>query len=189
MSTSILDTKTLMTVDQFAQMRTAETEDYELVEGELVPLSSATPLHAKIRSRAERLIENYFERNPIGEAFAEVDCRLSDHTDRRPDLSIFLADHARQIDLNRIPVPFAPDIAVEVLSPSEAAVEVNRKALEYLSAGSKEVWLLDNINGEIFVQTDAHIRLLRGKDLLESPLLPGFSHPVDEILLTSYAKL
>jgi len=189
MSTSILDTTTLMTVEQFAQMHTAETEDYELVEGELVPLSSATPLHAKIRDLFGDLIRSYFRRNPIGEAFAEVDCRLSDHTDRRPDLSIFLADRAKQIDLNRIPVPFAPDIAVEVLSPSEAAVEVNRKALEYLAAGSKEVWLLDNINGEIFVQTDAHIRLLRGKDLLESPLLPGFSHAVDEFLLTAYAKL
>jgi Uma2 family endonuclease len=178
-----------MTVEQFAQMYTAETEDYELVDGELVPLSSATPLHAKVRGRAERLIENYFERNPIGEAFAEIDCRLSDYTDRRPDLSIFLADRAKQIDLNRIPVPFAPDIAVEVLSPSETAVQVNRKALDYLAAGSKEVWLLDNINGEIFVQTDAHIRLLRGKDILESPLLPGFSHAVDELLLTDYAKL
>jgi Uma2 family endonuclease len=180
-----MSTTTLMTAQQFGQMHTAETEDYELVEGELVPLSSATPLHAKVRRRAERLIETYFERNPIGEVFGEVDCGLSDHAVRRPDLSIFLGERANEIDLNAIPVPFAPDIAVEVLSPSETAIEVNRKALDYLAAGTHEVWLVDNMNGEVFVQTDGGMRLLRGKDLLESPLLPGFSHPVADILLTS----
>ena len=44
-----MSTKAVMTVEQFARMSTAETEDYELVEGELIPLSSGTPLHAKIR--------------------------------------------------------------------------------------------------------------------------------------------
>jgi hypothetical protein len=38
-----MSTKTLMTVEQFARMHTADTEDYELVEGELIPLSSGTP--------------------------------------------------------------------------------------------------------------------------------------------------
>lgn len=179
-----MSTTTLMTVEQFARIQTAETEDYELVEGELVPLSSATPLHAKVRRRAERLVEDYFERNPIGEAFAEIDCRLSDYTVRRPDLSIFLGERSKQFDLNQIPVPFSPDIAVEVLSPSERAIDVNRKALDYLGAGSREVWLLDNTNGEVFVQTDADIRLLRGKDAIESPLLPGFSHAVSDLLVT-----
>ena len=37
-----MSTKTLMTVEEFAQLRTADTEAYELVEGELIPLSSAT---------------------------------------------------------------------------------------------------------------------------------------------------
>src|SRR6266700_3261656 len=105
-----------MTAEQFGQMHTADTEDYELVEGELIALPSSTPLHAIVRRRVERLVENYFERNPVGEVFAEIDCRLTDNTVRRPALSIFLGEHSK-FDLNRIPVPFAPDIAVEVLSP------------------------------------------------------------------------
>ena len=71
-----MSTKTLMTVEQFAQRNTADT--------------------------------------------------------RRADLSIFLGDRIKHIDLRRIPIPFAPDIAVEVLSPSEAAVEVKRKTHAYL---------------------------------------------------------
>ena len=44
-----MSTKTLMTVEQFAAMITADTENYELVEGELVPLYSGTPYHNAIR--------------------------------------------------------------------------------------------------------------------------------------------
>lgn len=58
---------TLMTVEQFAQMKTADTEDFELVKGELIPLSSPTPLHAKICRRVERAVEEYLGRNPIGD--------------------------------------------------------------------------------------------------------------------------
>ena len=83
----------------------------------------------------------------------------------------------------KIPLPFAPDIAVEVLSPSETALDANRKVLEYLAAGSREVWQLDHENGEIFIRTEAGIRLLHGADaVLESPLLPGFSAPLPKVL-------
>jgi Uma2 family endonuclease len=179
-----MGTAALMTVEQFSLMRTSDTEDYELVEGELVPLSSGTPLHAMIRDLAGDLLRSYFRRNRVGAALAEVDCRLDDDTVRRPDISVFLGARAGQFDINRIPVPFAPDIALEVLSASETAIDVNRKVLDYLRAGCREVWLLDHPNGEIFVQTDAAIRLLRGQDPLESPLLPGFSHPVADFLLS-----
>jgi Uma2 family endonuclease len=122
----------------------------------------------------ERLVENYFETNPIGEVLGEVDCRISDDTIRRPDVSIFIGGRIQAIDMEAIPVPFAPDIAVEILSPSESAVNVRRKVREYLRAGSSEVWLVDHSNGEVLVHATAGIRVLQGDDNLESPLLPGF---------------
>jgi Uma2 family endonuclease len=69
----------------------------------------------------------YFKGNPIGETIGTVDCRLSEVTVRRPDVSIFLGERIRRIDRDAIPVPFGPDIAVEVLSPSDTAVGVRRK--------------------------------------------------------------
>ena len=79
--------------------------------------------------------------------------------------------------------PFAPDIAVEVVSPSESFVEVNRKALEYLSAGSHGVWKLGHANRGVFIQTNSDIGLLQGDvALLETPLLPGFSVSVGSLL-------
>ena len=178
-----MSTKTLMTVEQFAEMKTEDTENYELVDGELIPLSSPTPRHAEIRFRAEDLVERYFERNPIGEAYGGVDCRLIGDTVRRPGLSIFLgAERLRQIDQDKIPVPVAPDIAVKVLSPSESAMDVRRKVRDYLRAGSKEVWLLDHANGEVLVHTSVGIRVLQETEMLESPLLPGFGTTVADLL-------
>lgn len=71
-------------------MHTAEREDYELVEGELIPLSSGTPRHAFVRDLAGDCIRSYLRRNQFGRALAEVDCRIKDETLRRPDLSVFL---------------------------------------------------------------------------------------------------
>jgi len=167
--------KTMMTVEQFGKMKTADTEDYELVDGELIPFSSGTPRHNKIRDLSGHLLWNYFEAHPIGEAFAENDCLLAGDTIRRPDIAIFLGDRARQIDLDVIPAPFAPDIALEILSPSESAMNVRRKVREYLGSGTQEVWLLDHANGELLVNTQSGIRVLQGADLLASPLLPEFS--------------
>ena len=90
-------------------------------------------------------------------------------------LSIFLGDRWSQLDLKKVPVPFAPDIAVEVISPSEHLVEVNRKVRDYLSAGSREVWLLDSENTELHVRTRGDSRVLEGNATLVTPLMPGFS--------------
>ena len=108
-------TKALITVEEFAKMKTAENEAYELVDGELIPLPSATPLHGLVRDRTSRLVWSYFDQNPIGGSISELDCRIGDEGVRRPDLSIFLGERWRQLDMRRVPAPYAPDIAVEVL--------------------------------------------------------------------------
>ena len=177
-----MSTTTLMTVEEFARMTTPETVDFELVEGELIPLSSGTPLHAKIRHNIERELGNYLALHPIGVVLGEVDCLTVGTTVRRPDISIFLRDRLAGVDRKKIPLPCAPNIAVEVLSPSEGAVDVHAKTLEYLSAGSQEVWHFDYENSEVFIQTPAGIRLLRAADTLETEVLPGFAAAVSTLL-------
>jgi len=177
-----MSTSTLMTVEEFSRMTTPETVDFELVEGELIALSGGTPLHAKVRHNVERILGNYFAQRRIGVALGEVDCLTAPRTVRRPDVSVFLLDRLAGVDRKKIPLPFAPDIAVEVISPSESAVDVHAKTLEYLAAGSQEVWQFDYENGEVFIQTPTGIRLLRVVDTLETPVLPGFSAAVSDLL-------
>ena len=169
-------TKTLMTVEEFARMRTADTEDYELVAGELVPLASGTPKRSIIRDKLGDLLRAYFGANKLGQAIAEMDCRTIHGSIRRPDLSVFLEAKSQQLDLDEYPIPFAPDIAIEILSPSESAIDLNRKINEYSSSGSREVWVIDYKNDELFIHGDEKsVRLIRGSDELSTPLLPGFA--------------
>ncbi len=175
-------TKALITAEEFARLNMAENEDYELVDGELISLSGATARHNRIKDRLVRFIGDYFEKNQLGGAFSETDCRIDSNTVRRPDLSIFIGDEWERLDLNLAIMPSAPTIAVEVLSPSEHSVDVSRKVRDYLGAGSKEVWILDHANGELMVRTKSGIRLLQGNDLLDSPLLPGFVVNVADLL-------
>jgi Uma2 family endonuclease len=182
-----MSTKTLMTAQEFAQMQTPETEDFELVDGELIRLPSGTPRHANIRGLTEHKVRSYFERSPIGQVYGEMDCRLNEDTVRRSDLAIFLgAGRLQQMDQDQVPTPFAPDIAVEGLSPSERAMDARRKVRDYLRAGSEEVWLLDHANGEVLVHTGKGIRVLQGTDVLDSPLLPGFAVAVADLVLKPY---
>lgn len=171
-----------MTLEQFVEMNGEENRDYELVDGELIPLSSPILLHSIIRGRLVQLVGNYFDWNPIGGSASRTDCRINHDTVRRPDLSIFLGERWQQLDVYATLIPFAPDIAVEVLSPSEHIMDVNRKVRDYLSAGSKEVWLLDHAVCELHVRTKTEYRVLEGGDQLDSPLLPGLSINVAELL-------
>ena len=177
-----MSTKTWMTVEDFARLRTSETEDYELVEGELIILSSGTIRHNQLRDLLGHLLWAYFKGRSIGDAIGEIDCQLSDDTVRRPDVAIFLGENFGHLDQSRIPVPFAPDIAVEVLSQLEKAIDVNRKVREYLGAGCQEVWLVDDANKVLFVHAKSGIRMLTGAESLETALLPGFTMTLAELL-------
>ena len=76
-----------------------------------------------------------------------------------------------------------PDIAVEVISPSDAYVDVIAKANLYLSQGVATVLLVDLYHREVTVrQASGEIRVLTADDTLTGePTLPGFSCRVDDI--------
>ncbi len=177
-----MSTKALMTVEQFAEAMTAETENYELIDGELILVPGATFEHNDIKDLLGHLLWVYFKSGAAGHAVSETACRIGNDTVRIPDLSVFLGeDRLRQIDRKKLPVPFPPDIAIEVLSPSERALDVRRKVRDYLGAGSTEVWLVDHDNAEVVIHTSSGIRLVSGKEVLESSLLPGFGIAVSEL--------
>ena len=177
-----MSTTALMTVEQYAQTMAAETENYELVDGELIPMPGATLQHNIIRDHLVVLLWIYFKSGVSGIAVSEAACRIAIDTIRIPDLAVFLGeDRLRRLDRRKFPVPYAPDIAIEVLSPSEKAMDVRRKVRDYLGAGSTEVWILDDANAEVIVHTISGMRLFRSEEILESSLLPGFGIAVADL--------
>jgi Uma2 family endonuclease len=171
-----------MTVEQFEALRDEVTDRHELVEGDLAPVPGATLKNSLIRDKLLFLLKTSSSSHNLVDAVSEMDVRTGSRTVRRPDISIFCAEQMGRFDMNGVPVPEPPMIAIEVLSPSESMIAVGRKVAEYLRAGSEEVWLIDHENREVHVRTADAERLLRDGKTLESGLLPGFHVSVGELL-------
>ena len=97
-----------------------------------------------------------------------------------------IAVPARALDGGRLPQGFlhgAPDLAVEVLSPSDNPVDVQQKVRDYLEAGSRLVWIVAPQAKAVTVyRADSSARLLReGEDLEGEDVLPGLAIPLAEV--------
>jgi Uma2 family endonuclease len=117
----------------------------------------------------------------LGLVFTETGFRLSRDTVRGPDVSFIRAERTSGLDLKKR-FEFAPDLAVEIISPSQTATEIAHKVRQYLQAGSV-VWVVypDDRTVHVF-ETSKSARILEADDLLEAPsLLPGFSFRVSEL--------
>lgn len=79
--------------------------------------------------------------------------------------------------------PCAPDLAVEVISPSEAAADVNRKATEYFEAGARLVWVVyPDMRQVVVCRTARESVALSGDDTLDGgEVVPGFACRMAEL--------
>ncbi len=84
---------------------------------------------------------------------------------------------AEKMDLDHV-ITSAPDLAVEVASPSDRMTPLLKKIFRYLEVGSEEVWLVMPGNREVQIYTQTDVRTVRGTDELPSAMLPGFTMPV-----------
>jgi Uma2 family endonuclease len=170
--------KTLMSVEAFDRLVEPDELSYELDEGELVVMTKPRPLHNRIVMRLTVALEKYLEVNPVGEVFNPENLFvLAPNTKRAPDVSFLRSERARKIDPNA-DIPGAPDLAVEVLSPTDTAAAMRRKIRQYFAAGAQRVWVVYPETREVEVWKKA-VRpesVLQEADLLEAPdLLPGFT--------------
>lgn len=129
-------------------------------------------------------IRRYLKSNPIGVAF-DAECGYQslpwDPTQlRRPDLSFVSED---RLPAGRIPdgyFPVAPDLAVEVVSPTDVWYEVEDKAREYLRAGTSVVWLISPNSRSVRVYRSENQEEYLSEEAVLSArdILPGFECPV-----------
>lgn len=79
--------------------------------------------------------------------------------------------------------PGAPDLAVEVLSPSDRTGEVDEKITEWLTAGAQAVWVVDpKLQIVTIHQAGKRVQIRSVGELLQGdPVVPGFSCPVAEL--------
>src|SRR5207248_10040832 len=103
---------------------------------------------------------------------------------RIPDLAFFSWDRLPGRRLPREPMPtLAPDLAIEILSVSNTAREMELKRHDYLSAGVRLVWEIDSEARTVDVYTapDQRTTLNEEDTLVGDPVLPGFQLPLREL--------
>lgn len=178
-------TTTLMTVEDLARIGDHEGR-YDLIRGEPIRMAPAGWPHGKISLRIGRALLDHVEHERLGEVCgAETGFVLA----RDPD--VVLAPDAAFVRADRLPpeeeqegfLPLAPDLAVEVVSPSDSSDYVTDKVMEYLDAGTSLVWLVQPRRRIVTVYTPDRIGRVHGEEdeLDGGDVLPGFRLPVAEI--------
>jgi len=178
-------TKTLLTVEEFDRLQEPEELRYELDEGELIEMTKPryNP-HNRIVMVFTRALLKYLELHPIGEVLSSDNLFvLGPAIKRIPDLAYMSTARMHQI-LPDQDIQGAPDLAIEVLSPSDTAAAMRRKVKQYFAAGAKVVWLVypDSREVQVWESAAGPARVLGERDKLEARhLLPGFTLPVKSI--------
>lgn len=171
-----------LTIQEFEAMPLEGS--WELVDGELVEVSPNAGNSGWISGRLFSRIERFVDAHQLGWAFPpETGFILFNDraTVRSPDGAFIRGDRLAGPSASFVPV--APDLAVEVLSPTDRRSEARAKVTMYLQAGVELVWLVDPANSTITVfRADGSHEVLRIGDSLDGgDVLPGFSIPVSDL--------
>lgn len=174
----------LYTAEEFWEMSSELGDDklHELVRGVIVEMSRPGALHGIVVSLIISLLQQFVTTKRLGIVTSETGFALFGNNDtvRGPDVAFVAAERVPK----QIPEGwfyFAPDIAIEVVSPNDLASEIQEKVEEYLEAGSRAVWVFYPKTKSINIHEGNITRRLSEKETLEGgKLLPEFSVPVKQ---------
>ncbi len=170
----------LITADELLAMP-RDGSRYELIRGVLVEKMPPGDRHGEVVLRIGTALTNYADANDFGGTrCGDPGYRLDRDPDtvRAPDVAWFEPDRVPQ-DVTGYP-ELAPDLAVEVKSPSNSRPEMAAKAGMWLSYGSREVWVADpeRITITVYRAGSAPTSFTEDDVLTGGDLLPGFTTPV-----------
>ncbi len=161
---------------------------YEVIRGELYMSAAPRPLHQRVIFRLSYFLESFLEVHKVGTAFgAPIDVLLPEKLGDPVQPDILFVREDRLGIVGETYIEGAPDLAIEVLSPSNQAHDRSLKYLLYEEAGVPEYWIIDPLDRtvEVYVLQDGTYEQF-GKwsdgETVRSVVLRGFSVSVDEII-------
>ncbi len=120
-----------------------EGAPFQLINGDLVMSPSPTPYHQLLSGRLFYLIQSHLEKINSGGIclYAPMDVRLDEENVFQPDLLYIAEERKEELMIDRI--SGAPDLVVEILSPSTAYYDLKQKKGFYERFGVKEYLIID----------------------------------------------
>lgn len=157
---------------------------YEIVYGEIKERSMPSPIHGRIQAEIAAELRNFVKANKLGVVYTETHFEFAENLSRVPDVAF--------VSFERFPEDgedkssrwhIAPDLAVEVISPTDDYEDVQEKITEYFTFGVRQVWIVSPESKTLqiyFSRTEVKI-LTADDELIAEEILPGFRLKLSEI--------
>jgi Uma2 family endonuclease len=172
----------LVTADELLAM--GDIGRCELVRGEVIPMAPAGENHGQYGMRLAWRLAAFIEENNLGETYlAETGFLLAVGPDtvRAPDFAFVPTDRVQHVD--RGFSRSVPQMVLEVLSPDDAAVDVEEKVQEWLAFGVTSVWVANPRTKSVTIhrsgQNQSYFKV--GDVLADPAAVPGFSVEVAKV--------
>ena len=156
---------------------------HELIEGELIELTPPPKFaHGRGQTRIATALERFAQTRDVGEAVTETGFLISTNPDtvRAPDVAFISANRLPDENADIGYLSIAPDLVVEVISPSDRPGYVREKVRAWLDAGAKLVWTAYPATKSVtaHLPDGRTIEFTPGQILDGSPALDGFRIPI-----------
>lgn len=175
--------KPLATYDDYK--KTPEGGNYQLIGGEIIEMTAPSLYHQKILQNLNYYLSVYIRQNGLGEVYvAPTDVYFSKTETYQPDLLILLTESLHKMQESKI--EGAPDLIVEILSPSTGYYDVKYKKSVYEKFGVKEYWIVDPKDKTIEIYQNSQGKFVLTSELsktgtAQSTLLSGFIVELEKI--------
>ena len=179
---------TIDDVWRLSQLPEHKADRHYLIDGELFVTMSPGELHGTLASEIARLMGNFVVEHNLGRVTVETGYHPADSRETLLLPDVAFRGKTRAPGPARVGfVPTMPDLAVEVLSPSNTMPELRRKVRVYLRHGAALVWLVNTeektvevwrkiTDDELTSETVGADGVLNGE-----PVLPGFTLALDSL--------
>src|SRR4051812_29859225 len=171
----------LITAEELFEM--GDIGRWEVIDGEIVRMSPSGAEHGNVAGNVFALIREFVKQRGLGRVFAaETGFKLAPRRVRAPDVAFVRAERLA----GGIPRKFfegPPDLAVEVVSPSDTWPEVEAKVEDWLARGARSCWVVDPKTRLVMIHHPGGpvTRLDSKASIKDDELLPGFSIQVAEV--------
>ena len=175
-----------LTAEEFLELpEPANGSKQELVNGKVITMPAPGFEHGEVSGNVYFLLRVFAKEHSSGRVVVEsgVVTKRKRDTVRGPDVSYYSKKRAplgrRIVKYNDL----APDLCVEVISPSNTRKELRKKLKEYFSAGVRMVWVVEpeDRSVTVFTKPDQGQALFEDAELAGGDVLPGFSCKVSEL--------
>jgi len=141
-----------LTTDEFE--RRYMGRPYELMEGQPVKMSPTGNIHGLVSSLLAWELRNWVKTTKQGQSYgSETGFRIASDTVLAPDAAWINSEKAKKAGTSARFLPFAPDLAVEIVSPSDRRTKIQQKVELFQRVGVPLVWLIYCKNPMVVVHT------------------------------------